>query len=192
MTDATLLAAGCIAGLIGVAVLRAAWSRATRSMPLNLTGWLLILGGAAGGWAAAGAWGTAVASLFPTGGAFLFLAAAAITSGPSKLKASNRRAGLLPEKGEPIRLAARLLTFGLVGLLAAVIGVGLAVAVGALLPWMGMSEANAYALALQLMPLIWAVLAFALLMQPSRRRQFKLLALSSIPVWPALAAGVLS
>lgn len=191
MDGATLLVAAAFAGFSGVGVLRVAWARPNRSLPLNLTGWLLMLGGAVCGWAAAGAWGTAVAALFPMGAALLLLAIAAFTSTPSKLKASNRRAGLLPERSEPMRIGGRLLTFALVGVLAAMLGSGIAVALGALLLLMGMSEANAYALALQLMPLIWAALAFAVMMQPSRRGQFKVLAFASVPVWPALAAGVL-
>jgi putative flippase GtrA len=91
-----------------------------------------------------------------------------------------------------MRIAGRLLTFALVGLLAALLGAGIAVALGAVLLLAGMSEANAYALALQLMPVIWAALAFAVLMQPSRRGQFKVLAFASVPVWPTLAAGVLA
>lgn len=192
MPQAALLVIGCGAGLAGVVVLRAAWARPSRSMPLNLAGWLLLLTGATCGWAAAGAWGTAVAALFPMTGAFVFLAAAALASVPSKVGASNRRAGLLPQRGEPMRVAARLLTFALVGLLAAVLGIGVAVALGAGLVLAGMSEANAYALAMQLMPVFWAVLAFAVLMQPSRRGQIKVLALASLPVWPALAAGILA
>lgn len=191
MSQAVLLTIACIAGLVGVGVLRAAWARPRRSLPLNLGGWLLMLGGAVCGWAAAGAWGTSVAALFPMAGACLFLAAAAFSSAPSKLKASNRRVGLLPERGEPMRIAGRLLTFALVGVLAAVLGAGIAVALGAVLLLAGMGDANAYALALQLMPLIWAALAFAVMMQPSRRGQFKVLALASVPVWPTLAAGVL-
>jgi hypothetical protein len=191
MESDTLLAAATVAGLAGVGVLRLAWARPNRSLPLNLAGWLLMLGGAVCGWAAAGAWGAAVAALFPMAGALLLLAIAAFTSAPAKLKASNRRAGLLPERGEPMRIAGRLLTFVLVGVLAAALGSGIAVALGALLLLMGMSEANAYALALQLMPLIWAALAFAVMMQPSRRGQLKILAFASVPVWPALAAGVL-
>jgi hypothetical protein len=191
MEGNTLLAAATVAGLAGVGVLRVAWAQPNRSLPLNLAGWLLMLGGAVCGWAAAGAWGTAVAALFPMAGALLLLAIATFTSTPTKLKASNRRAGLLPERGEPMRIAGRLLTFVLVGVLAAALGSGIAVALGALLLLMGMSEANAYALALQLMPLIWAALAFAVMMQPSRRGQLKILAFASVPVWPALAAGVL-
>ena len=191
MDGSTLLVAAAFAGFSGVGVLRVAWARPDRSLPLNLSGWLLMLGGPVCGWAAAGAWGTAVAALFPMAAALLLLAIAAFTSTPSKLKASNRRAGLLPERGEPMRIAGRLLTFVLVGVLAAMLGSGIAVALGALLLLMGMSEANAYALSLQLMPLIWAALAFAVMMQPSRRGQFKVLAFASVPVWPALAAGVL-
>lgn len=173
-------------------MLRYAWSQARRRQGPILSGWLLIATGGVLGWEAAGAWGTAVAALFPMLAACLFLAVAALTSAPSKLKASNRRVGLLPEGGEPMRIAGRLLTFALVGLLAAVLASGIAVALGLLLLLAGMSEANAYALSLQLMPVIWAALAFAVMMQPSRRGQFKVLALASVPVWPALAAGVLS
>jgi hypothetical protein len=187
-----LLVAATVAGLAGVSVLRVAWAQPRRSLPLNLAGWLLMLGGAVCGWAGAGAWGTAVAALFPMAGACLFLAFAAVASKPSKLKASNRRAGVLPERGEPMHVAGRLLTFALVGILAAVLGSGIAVALGAVLLLVGVEEANAYALALQLMPVIWAALAFTVLMQPSRRGQFKVLAFASLPIWPTLAAGVLS
>jgi hypothetical protein len=173
-------------------MLRFAWSHARRRHGLTLAGWLLIAAGAVLGWASAGAWGTAVAALLPMLAACVFLAVAALRSAPSKLKASNRRVGLLPESGEPLRIAGRLLTFALVGLLAAVLGAGIAVALGALLLLAGMSEANAYALALQLMPVIWAALAFAVLMQPSRRGQFKVLAFASLPIWPTLAAGALA
>jgi len=134
----------------------------------------------------------AITSLLTMTTACTLLAVAAWGSAPSKLKASNRRVGLLPEAGEPLRIGRRVITFGLVGLVAAAIGLGMAVALSALLLLAGMHEANAYALALQLMPVMWAAIAFAVLMQPSRRGQIKVLAIASLPAWPALLAGAVS
>ncbi|WP_159869899.1 hypothetical protein [Novosphingobium sp. 9U] len=181
-----------MAGVAGVGVLRVAWAHKRRSHPLNLAGWLLILVGAVCGWAAAGAWGLAVTSLWPMGAAMVLLAFSGLGSQPGKQRASNRRVGALPDRGEPLRLAGRILTFVLVVLAAATLGVGIAVAVAGLALMAGAGEANAYSLALMLMPLAWAVLAYLLLMQPSRCGQAKVLAVASLPLWPCVAMGLLS
>ncbi|MBB4860495.1 hypothetical protein HNO88_003839 [Novosphingobium chloroacetimidivorans] len=192
MAGDTLLLSAAAAGLAGIGVLRLGWARKVRSHGLNITGWALLLGCAVLGWAAAGAWGMAVASLWPMGAALALLANAAMRSRPGKTHASNRRVGLMPERGEPLRLGARTLTFIVVTPIAAALGIGIAVALAGLTLVAGSSEANAYSLSLMLMPLIWAVLAYLLLMQPSRRGQAKVLAVASVPLWPCLAIGLLS
>ena len=192
MASDTLLFAGSAIGIVGVGLLRLAWAQDRRSHTLNLAGWLLILSGALCGWGTAGAWGLAVTSLWPMGAAFVLLGIAGLRSPPGKTRASNRRVGLVPERGEPLRLAGRALTFVVVAFLAAVLGIGIAVAVAGLMRIVGSAEANAYSLALMMMPLTWAVLAYLLLMQPSRRGQAKVLALASVPLWPCLAIGLLS
>lgn len=126
------------------------------------------------------------------GAAMALLGISAMRSRPGKARASNRRVGLVPESGEPLRLGARVLTFVVVALIAAVLGIGIAVAVASLALLAGSGEANAYSLALRMMPLVWSVLAYLLLMQPSRRGQAKVLAVASVPLWPCLAMGLLS
>lgn len=188
----TLLLGGSIAGLAGVGVLRASWSRPKRSSTLNGLGWLLLLAGAVSGCAAAGAWGLAMVALPPMVGALVVLAVAALASVPSKLRPSSRRAGLLPEGGELLRLGGRCLTFLLVAVLAALAGLGIAVAAGWLALLVGGAKADAYAVSLFAMPIVWSALAFALLMQTRRSAQFKVLALASIPAWPCLTVGLVA
>lgn len=192
MAGTSVLMAGSLAGVTGVGVLRLAWGSDRRSHPLTCAGWLLILAGAVCGWAAAGAWGLAVTSLWPMGAAFVLLGVAGLCSQQGKRSASNQRVGLVPEGGEPPRLASRVATFVIVVLVAGVLGIGIAVAVAALALRAGAREANAYSLALMLMPLVWAVLAYLLLMQPSRRGQARVLAVASVPLWPCLAMGLLT
>jgi hypothetical protein len=98
----------------------------------------------------------------------------------------------LPERGEPMRLGGRCLTFLFVALIAALLGVGISVAAGGLALLAGAGEANAYATALFLMPLVWGALAFALLMQPGRPGQVRVLAFASVPVWPVVFIGALA
>lgn len=178
--------------LCGVIALRAAWGRAHRSLWLNSAGWALLLGGAIGGWIIAGAWGMSIVSLFAMTAAFAVLGWSGVRSMPGKQKASNRRARMLPEKGEPLWLGRRLATFALVGVAAALVALGLSIATC----WLGMatgwSEANCNASALLVMPLAWATIAFAVLMQPYRSQQLKVIAAASLPVWPVLAARALS
>ncbi|WP_404481603.1 hypothetical protein [Novosphingobium sp. BL-52-GroH] len=189
--DALLILAVAIS-LVGVAVLRAAWSRPRRSLGLNGAGWGALLVGAACGWASAGAWGVAVAALWAMGAAFLVLAAAGLSSRSGKTPASNRRVGMLPEGSEPLRIAGRLFTFVLVAIVSALLAVGASLAASALGLWAGWGAADAYATAFFLAPLAWGLIAYAVLMQPARKGQFKVLAISSLPTWPMLATGILS
>jgi hypothetical protein len=192
MTQAAWLFVAALAGTAGVGLLHTAWSRKQRSQAMNLAGWSLILGAAMYGATFAGAWGIAVAALFPMAGAFVLLAIAAIRSQPSKARAARSRDNARTVERSPMRLAGRGLTFVLVAVLAAAVGLGIATAAGGLVLLGGAGKSDAYATALFTMPLAWGVLAFLLLMQPHRRGQAKVLALASIPTWPCLAAGILS
>ena len=192
MTDTLLLTAACIGSIGGVATLRYAWAQPRRSNVLNAAGWLLLLTAPILAWDAAGAWGASIASLAAMTAAFVALGWAAATSAPAKQKASNRRVRMLPEQGEPLRIGARIITFLLVAIVAALLSVALAIAIGHAARLGGWSEANSTVVALASMPLIWAVLAFFMTMQTRRSAQIQVLALVGLPVVPILALGVLS
>ncbi len=190
MDDATLLlwigAAGAGAAIL---LLRRAWGKPARSMTANAAAWGLLGGALLCGAMGAGAWGLAVVTLCASLAAFLCLAHAAISTPPGrKTAASKRRVHMLPEKGEPLHLGARLLTFLLTvpGALIATLAVTLAIrgVVGRL----GVHDANGNALTLLLMPLIWAVLVTLLLMQARRRDQYLLLGLPAVAGILILAA----
>lgn len=192
MSGDHLLLLASVAAICAIAVLRMAWARPRRSAALNGLGWGLVVVSVLCGWWAAGAWGTSVAALWSMAAAFVVLSGAALASKPSKAQASNRRVGMLPEGSEPLRLGGRVLTFVLIALICAVFAAGAALAGCALALAGGLARADAYALAFFTMPLAWAGIAYAVLMQPARRGQYKVLALSSLPTWPILAAGILS
>lgn len=190
MGDALIIAAGASAAG-GSAALRFAWSLPRRSIGWNAAGWGLFALAALLGWLGAGAWGTAVASLFGMGAALLLLAHAAMTTrAPAGAKASNRRAGALPERGEPWRLGRRIVTFLISGPAAMIVSVGLALAARGLLVWSGAGEANANVASFFVMPLGWALLAFLLLMEVRRARQWRLLALAAAPGAAAMLSGL--
>lgn len=177
-----VLVAACLWAIGGVIALRIAWSQQRRSLWWNGFGWSLFVFAAITAWTAEGAWGVAIASLFGMGAAALFLAlAAALSPKGTDGKASNRRVGMLPEKGEPLRLLGRLLTFFIVSIAAMIVTVGVAIAARAFFRLMNISDANATIAALFVMPLAWSILAFVLLMQEKRSRQWLTLLLWSLP-----------
>ena len=176
-------------GLAGVAVLRLAWDQANRLPGLNCLGWLLLAAGAIAGGVAAGAWGVAVASLFPMGLALVLLAVAAARSPAGKAKASNRRVNMLPEAGEPKRIGRRIGTFLIVVVAGLASSIALAVAIRAAGSAIGWSEADAIATAFLTVPIIWGILAFVLLMQQSRKAKTWTLLVTAAPVLPFLLTG---
>jgi hypothetical protein len=125
------------------------------------------------------------------GVALLLLSHAAWTS-PSvtAARASNRRVNMLPQAGEPLGLVRRILTFLIVAIIAMIVSVDLAVATRALLLWIGASEANAIVMAFFVMPLGWAWLAYALLMQERRALQWRLLLIYAVPGLIMLGTGL--
>ena len=188
VADPMLFAASAGTAL-GSAVLRYAWSLPRRSRSWNGIGWGLFALGALLGAVSAGAWGVAVAALFGMGTALIFLAHAAATArATTEARASNRRAGALPEGSEPWRIGRRIVTFLIVMLVAMIVSIGLAVAIRSLFAWGGAGEANANVAGLFAMPVAWALLVFVLLMEEDRAQQWRLLAMFAVP--GALAAIV--
>jgi len=182
---AAILAPAC-----GVAVLRAAWSRAVRSVPLTSAGWVLIVAGAVLGALREGAWGVAVAALGGMGAAAAALGWATATSPRGNRRAPRERSILARDTDAPLRIGGRLLTFALVALGAAAAATGLALVVRALAVRLGSSLADANALTLFVLPLAWTTLAYLVLMTHDRRRQVRVLALAVLPVLPLVAASV--
>ncbi len=188
--DTLLIAAGASAAC-GSAALRFAWSRSRRSVGWNAAGWGLFALGALAGGLSAGAWGVAVASICGMGAALLFLCHAAATSpAVASGKASNRRVGMLPQGDEPRHIWRRVNTFLIVVLVAMVVAVGLAIATRSLMVWAGTGEANANVASLFAMPLAWTLLAYALLMEERRVRQWRLLAIFAVPGVIAVITGL--
>ena len=180
---------GAALGTAGVASLRLAWAQERRSPLLNTVGWLLLAGGAVTGGAGAGAWGAAVASLFPMGFALVLLAIAAARSPAGRAKASNRRVNMLPEAGEPRQIGRRLGTFLIVVVAGLAASIAFAIAVRAAGSAIGWSEADALAAAFFAVPIVWGILAAVLLMQASRRAQGLTLLAAAAPVLPFLLTG---
>jgi hypothetical protein len=166
-------AAGTIAAVLQ---LRRAWGRPRRSAAANGIGWALLLVGVAFALAGDGAWGLAVASLAGMTAAALLLAHAGWTAPKGKGRASDRKAHMLPEQGEPLALGRRLLTFLLTVPLAFAASLLAALGARALAGMAGWSDADGNAMTLLLVPLLWGILAFWLLMLPRRRSQFAWLA----------------
>jgi hypothetical protein len=179
-------------GVVGVGVLRFAWSLPKRSATWNATGWGLLFASAIGAALAEGAWGVAVAAMVTMGAATAALAVAGARSPRGRADASNRRVGMLPEGREPRRIGRRLATFALVIFGGLAVSVVLALGVRGLGGMLGWHEADSNALALFTVPVAWAIVSTVLLMQGSRRSQFATLALCGLPLVPVLLTGALS
>ena len=191
MTDDTLLFAATIASICAAVVLRRAWALPRRSPTWNAVGWGLFGLGAVLGWLAAGAWGSTVAAIGGMAAALSLLAYAAATAPAStNARASNRRVGALPEGGEPRRIGRRIATFLIVVLAAMIVSIGIALATRGLIALSGGGEANANVASFFMMPLAWAVLAFFLLMEERRARQWRMLAITAVPGVVAIVAGL--
>lgn len=183
----TLLA--CALGAAAILVLRHAWALPARVPAWNALGWGLMAAGTIAAWRGDGAWGLAVAMLVATGTAFALLAHAGATTPPRPAKASNRRAGMLPQGGEPWRIGRRIATFLIVTLGGLVAAIGLGVAVRGAGVAAGWHESDANVLALFVVPVAWGVLATVLTMQARRRAQLATLAACGAAVLPILLAG---
>lgn len=187
-----LLAAGGMLAVAGVLLLRISWGRTGRSVALNTAGWGGIVAAVLCGAAAAGAWGIAVNSLWAMAAAFVLLAIAGWTAQPSARRTADRGAGVLPEGRESLRIGGRLVTFALVTVLSLIGSLAIAVFVRWLAVQMGAAEANASVLGLFAAPLAWTMLAYAVLMTGSRRRQFAILGGTILTAIPPIVAGALA
>ncbi|NLR71373.1 hypothetical protein HGI47_10875 [Novosphingobium sp. ERN07] len=189
MSGSALLAVGAAVGLSGVGTLRLSWGAAQRSTLLNAIGWAMLVGALIAGWASAGAWGATVVSLWAMGAALALLAAAAWGDPSARGKASNRRAGMVPEPGEPRQVLRRVTTFCIV----IIGGLAAAIALGVMTRWValfaGADEADANVLAFFAVPLAWAILAFVLMMTDRRKRQLAMIAIPNFAAIPALISG---
>ncbi|WP_428630229.1 hypothetical protein [Sphingopyxis sp.] len=177
---APLVWIGTAAIVVAVLLLRHAWGLPRRSSAQNGIAWALLLAGVLLTLAGDGAWGLAVASLVGMTAAALLLAHAGWTSPAGKARASERKAHMLPAPGEPRQIGRRLLTFLLTVPLAYATASLVSLAARALATLAGWSDANGNAMALLLLPLVWGILAFWLLMLPHRCAQLAWLLLPAI------------
>lgn len=175
-STAPLVWFGAATIVAAVLQLRRAWRLPRRSAVQNGIAWALMLAGMILALAGDGAWGLALVSLFGMVAAALLLAYAGWTAPASKARASDRKAHMLPETGEPRHIGRRLLTFLITVPLAFAASLLAALGARALAELAGWSDADGNAMTLLLLPLIWGVLAFWLLMLPHRRAQWACLA----------------
>ena len=173
MPGDAMLWLGCALTPGGVAILRLSWSRAARSARLNTLGWGMLAGGSLLAGMAEGAWGVAVAALFAMGTAALFLARAALEQ-PRSVRRTPApiRAIATGGRGDWARRGA---TFLLAGPVALAVAVAAALAARSLAVGWRSAEADANVMVLALVPLVWPLLAFAVLMARERGRQITML-----------------
>ena len=179
--DGAILAATA-AAVYGVALLRLSWGLPRRSTSLNAVAWLLLGGAAVLGALGAGAWGMAVTMLVATGTAALVLVHSALE--PSRaLRRSSTTAAAAAAAATTGATTARpgnwphgLATFLIAGPLALAAAVLVALAIRSLALLWPVAEADGNVIVLALVPLVWPLLAFAVLMTEGRRPQLAMLA----------------
>lgn len=186
MTEAAFIwLAGALA-VAGVIVLRLSWARPVRSAGTNAAGWGLLLAAVIVGGSEAGAWGVAVASLFATGASMVLLFKAVFEqprwTRPAKpLRQPGKAAG---DEGSSVGRS--LATFAIAGPLTLIASVLAALAGRLALLASGAVEADANVAVLGLVPLVWPILAFALLMIEKRKTQLAVVGViaiaASVPV----------
>ncbi|WP_156141030.1 hypothetical protein [Sphingomonas sp. 37zxx] len=177
-------------GVGGVAALRYGWSQPKRSAAINALGWAALIASVGSGWLDSGAWGVAVAALVTMTAAFTALAIAAARSPQGRAASPSRRAGMLPPPGEPRRIGRRVATFVMVVPGGFFASVALALSVRGFGMWLGWGEANANVAALYTVPITWAMLATALLMQTRRRSQITTLLACMLAAIPFVPTGL--
>ena len=167
--DALMWAAAAFA-VAGVAVLRVSWGKPKRSTPLNIAGWAALVVALVVADSAAGEWGITVAILIATGAAFVALAIA----GAKPVRKARARTVRTSHQGTDemkSRPRSGLLTFAITGPLALAVSMLVALAVRALIVGAGGAEADGNVSVLATVPIVWPVLAFALLMMSARKAQ---------------------
>ena len=167
--DALMWAAAAFA-VAGVAVLRVSWGKPKRSTPLNIAGWAALVVALVVADSAAGEWGITVAILIATGAAFVALAIA----GAKPVRKARARTVRTSHQGTDemkSRPRSGLLTFAITGPLALAVSMLVALAVRSLIVGAGGAEADGNVAVLATVPIVWPVLAFALLMMAGRKAQ---------------------
>ena len=154
----------------GVAVLRVSWGKAKRSTPLNIAGWAALAAALVVADRAAGEWGITVAILVATGAAFIALAIAGAKP-VRKARAKTARTSHQGTDEMKSRSRSGLLTFAITGPLALAVSMLVALAVRSLIVGAGGAEADGNVAVLATVPIVWPVLAFALLMMAGRKAQ---------------------
>ena len=153
-----------------MAVLRVSWGKPKRSTPLNIAGWAALVVALVVADSAAGEWGITVAILIATGAAFVALAIA----GAKPVRKARARTVRTSHQGTDemkSRPRSGLLTFAITGPLALAVSLLVALAVRALIVGAGGAEADGNVAVLATVPIVWPVLAFALLMMSARKAQ---------------------
>jgi hypothetical protein len=173
--------------IAGIGALRISWGRAERSSPLNLAGWGLLLGAAIFGGAGAGAWGIAVAAIGAMGVAMALLVFAAAKPNARRRSAQKilRDPNGKGSRGKATPLRA-LVTFLIAGPLCLVAAVALALAVRGGIVMAGGAEADGNVAVLGIVPLVWPLLAFAVMMIRRRSGQLALVLGSTAMSLPLL------
>ena len=175
MGDSAFIWLGVGLAIAGIGALRISWGRAERSSPLNLAGWGLLLGGAIFGGAVAGAWGIAVAAIGAMGAAMALLLFASVK--PNARRRSAQKILRDPNgrtsrgKAAPWRAVS---TFLIAGPLCLIAAVALALAVRGGIVMAGGAEADGNVAVLGIVPLVWPLLAFAVMIIPKRSGQLAL------------------
>ena len=189
MGDAALWIVTTGGALGGIAVLRAAWARNTRSPMLTVAGWGLLAVSTLAGGMLGGAWGVAAAWMVAMAAALVAIAHAGAKA-PRSARASTptRKAGIAPP-GEPLHLGRRMLTFVIAVPLALASSIAFAVGLRAALVLLGAGEANANAVGLFAVPLAWGILACVVLMRERRGAQVATLSLYALAILVSLVPG---
>ena len=177
--DGAILAATA-AAVYGVALLRLSWGLPRRSTSLNAVAWLLLGGAAVLGALGAGAWGMAVTMLVATGTAALVLVHIALEPSRALRRSSTTAAAAAATTGAMTARSGNwphaLATFLITGPLALAAAVLVALAIRSLALLWPVAEADGNVIVLALVPLVWPLLAFAVLMTEGRRPQLAMLA----------------
>ncbi|MBZ6377816.1 hypothetical protein B5C34_02975 [Pacificimonas flava] len=183
---ALLLILAALLAMAGVALLRAAWSRAGRSPAMTAAGWAALAAASVAGGLSGGAWGIAVASLFGMGLAGAFLLDAARRAPAGKPVRQPREAGRARERADR-RILHRSLVFLTTGLGGLLVSIGLGIASRGLAILGGWEEADANSLALLIVPVAWAILLTIFLMQERSRARFATMGAFALPGLAAYA-----
>ena len=174
MAGDVLILASAGSAILGIAILRYSWHRTGRSVRHNTAGWLLLAIGAVGGWSGAGAWGLTVIMLVGTAAACIALAPGAFEMPKASRRAMAANGASGAEAGDWRR---GLMTFALTGPAALVVTIAIALAARDLAMRWPVAEADGNVMVLGLVPLVWPLLTFAMLMCTKRTSQIAMLAI---------------